>query len=142
MFYINPIAKFISIQIQERETRVRKRYWIFLTVNKKMAGISSIGVLPEDCVSAILSLTTPTDAGKLSLVSSMFRSAAESDVVWSRFLPKNYAEIVAASDISGESPLCSKREAFFRLCSPILIDGGKKVNKQNNSVFHFVTNPK
>ncbi|KAG6599216.1 F-box protein PP2-B15, partial [Cucurbita argyrosperma subsp. sororia] len=91
-----------------------------------MAGISSIGVLPEDCVSAILSLTTPTDAGKLSLVSSTFRSAAESDVVWSRFLPKNYAEIVAASDISGESPLCSKREAFFRLCSPILIDGGKK----------------
>ncbi|XP_022946535.1 F-box protein PP2-B15-like [Cucurbita moschata] len=91
-----------------------------------MAGISSIGVLPEDCVSAILSLTTPTDAGKLSLVSSTFRSAAESDVVWSRFLPKNYAEIVAASDISGESPLCSKREAFFRLCSPILIEGGKK----------------
>ncbi|KAG6599215.1 F-box protein PP2-B15, partial [Cucurbita argyrosperma subsp. sororia] len=91
-----------------------------------MAGISGIGVLPEDCISAILSLTTPSDAGKLSLVSLTFRSAAESDVVWRRFLPRNYAEIVAASDISGELSLCSKREAFFRLCSSILIDGGKK----------------
>ncbi|KAG7030227.1 F-box protein PP2-B15, partial [Cucurbita argyrosperma subsp. argyrosperma] len=75
-----------------------------------MAGISSIGVLPEDCVSAILSLTTPTDAGKLSLVSSTFRSAAESDVVWSRFLPKNYAEIVAASDISPANRHSVRRE--------------------------------
>uniref|UniRef100_A0A0A0LJT8 F-box domain-containing protein n=1 Tax=Cucumis sativus TaxID=3659 RepID=A0A0A0LJT8_CUCSA len=91
-----------------------------------MAGISSIGVLPEDCVSAILSLTSPSDAGKLALVSSMFRSAAESDVVWGRFLPENYEEIVAASEMSGEAPLRSKREAFFRLCSPILVDEGKK----------------
>ncbi|KAL4028926.1 F-box protein PP2-B13-like [Cucumis melo var. makuwa] len=91
-----------------------------------MVAISSIGVLPEDCVSAILSLTTPSDAGKLALVSSMFRSAAESDVVWGRFLPENYEEIVAASEISGEAPLSSKREAFFRLCSPILVEEGKK----------------
>lgn len=92
-----------------------------------MAGIWSIGVLPEDCVSEILSLTTPSDVGKLSLVSSGFRRAAESDVVWGRFLPKNYGEIVAASEMWGEEcGLRSKREIFFRMCSPILMDGGKK----------------
>ncbi|XP_022156423.1 F-box protein VBF-like [Momordica charantia] len=91
-----------------------------------MAGILSIGMLPEDCVSTILSLTTPSDVGRLSVVSSAFRSAAESDVVWGRFLPNNYAHILAAADISGESPFCSKREIFFRLCSPLLLDGGKK----------------
>lgn len=103
-----------------------------------MAGISSIGVLPEDCISEILSLTTPSDAGKLALVSSMFRSAAESDVVWGRFLPENYEEIVAASELSGEAPLRSKREAFFRLCSPILVDEGTKVKLINYFVSDLV----
>ncbi|KAG7021074.1 F-box protein PP2-B15, partial [Cucurbita argyrosperma subsp. argyrosperma] len=90
-----------------------------------MAGIFTVGMLPDDCLSAILSLTTPADVGKLSLISSAFRPAAESDVVWGRFLPENYARIIAASDISDEVPFGSKREIFFRLCSPILIDGGK-----------------
>lgn len=94
-----------------------------------MAGIFTVGMLPDDCLSAILSLTTPADVGKVSLISPAFRLAAESDVVWGRFLPENYARIIAASDISDEVPFGSKREIFFRLCSPILIDGGKTVNK-------------
>jgi len=43
--------------------------------------------LPEGCIADILSCTTPTDACRLSLVSKLFHSAAESDALWERFLP-------------------------------------------------------
>ncbi|KAL2325287.1 hypothetical protein Fmac_024345 [Flemingia macrophylla] len=46
--------------------------------------------LPEGCVATILAHTTPKDACRLSLVSKIFRSAAESDAAWERFLPPNY----------------------------------------------------
>ncbi|EOY11559.1 Phloem protein 2-B15, putative [Theobroma cacao] len=83
-------------------------------------------MLPEDCLSAILSFTTPEDAFRSSLVSSTFRSAVDSDVVWESFLPPDYPEIV----LSSVSPLkfSSKKELFQCLCDPVLIDGGNKVN--------------
>ena len=81
--------------------------------------------LPEGCVSIILSLTSPPDACKSSLVSPMFRAAAESDVVWERFLPADYHDILCRLV---EPLVCSSRkEMFLRLCDPILIDGGSKV---------------
>ncbi|XP_034708045.1 F-box protein PP2-B13-like [Vitis riparia] len=80
--------------------------------------------LPEGCVSIILSLTSPPDACKSSLVSPMFRAAAESDVVWERFLPADYHDILCRLV---EPLVCSSRkELFLRLCDPILIDGGSK----------------
>ncbi|MCD9560220.1 hypothetical protein HAX54_018719 [Datura stramonium] len=80
--------------------------------------------LPEDCISAIISLTSPPDALKLSLVSLIFRSAAELDSVWNAFLPSDWQDIAAKS----VTPLkfSSKRELFFGLCNSILIDGGNK----------------
>ncbi|RVW97907.1 F-box protein PP2-B15 [Vitis vinifera] len=80
--------------------------------------------LPEGCVSTILSLTSPPDAFKSSLVSSIFRAAAESDVVWERFLPADYHDIL--SRLAEPLVVSSKKELFLRLCDPSLIDGGKK----------------
>ncbi|KAA8545202.1 hypothetical protein F0562_019909 [Nyssa sinensis] len=92
-----------------------------------MAGLELINMLPKDCVSIILSLTSPSDACRSSLVSSTFRSAADSDVVWERFLTSDYWDIVSRS----VTPLkfSSKQELFFCLCNPILIDGGNKISE-------------
>ncbi|EXB60973.1 F-box protein [Morus notabilis] len=82
--------------------------------------------LPEDCVSTILSLTSPQDACRSSLVSSTFNSAAESDVVWEKFLPSDYQELLLR--LVNDNPLKhpTKKELFFHLCNPVLIDGGRK----------------
>ncbi|XP_019157051.1 PREDICTED: F-box protein PP2-B13-like isoform X2 [Ipomoea nil] len=83
-----------------------------------------LDMLPEDCISSILSRTSPLDAFHLSLVSSTFRSAAGADSVWERFLPSDYAQIVAKSTV----PLkfSSKKDLFLQLCNSILIDHGNK----------------
>ncbi|KAK7839773.1 f-box protein skip3 [Quercus suber] len=52
-------------------------------------------MLPGDCVSKILSFTSPIDAYESSLVSSMFHSSAESDVVWEMFLPTDYKDVLS-----------------------------------------------
>lgn len=80
--------------------------------------------LPEDCISTIICLTSPPDALKLSLVSSIFRSAAELDCVWDAFLPSDWQNIATKS----VTPLkfSSKRHLFSCLCNSILIDGGNK----------------
>ncbi|KAI3752550.1 hypothetical protein L2E82_24584 [Cichorium intybus] len=44
---------------------------------------TTFNMLPEDCVSTILSLTSPADAYRLMLTSSSLRSAAESDLSFS-----------------------------------------------------------
>ncbi|XP_057982160.1 putative F-box protein PP2-B12 [Malania oleifera] len=85
--------------------------------------------LPEGCIANIVSLTSPRDACRLSLVSSAFRSASNSDSVWERFLPSDYPAILSRS-CSPSPPrgdFSSKKEFYFRLCdSPLLIDGGTK----------------
>ena len=81
-------------------------------------------VLPEGCIANLLSLTTPRDACRSSLVSSSFRSASESDVVWERFLPieTEYMEAIVSLSFS------SKKQLFLHLCDhPLLIDDGKLV---------------
>ncbi|XP_009757437.1 F-box protein PP2-B10-like [Nicotiana sylvestris] len=81
-------------------------------------------LLPEGCISEILSFTSPKDAATSSAISRGFKSAAESDVVWEKFLPSDYQHIISKSDSLLVSP--SKKELYFSLCdSPILIDGGK-----------------
>ncbi|RDX84107.1 F-box protein PP2-B1, partial [Mucuna pruriens] len=81
--------------------------------------------LPEDCIANIFSFTTPRDVCILSLVSSSFRSAAQSDLVWERFLPSDYNAIISQSSI----PLTnsSKKDLYLHLChNHLLIDAGKK----------------
>ncbi|GAV67823.1 PP2 domain-containing protein [Cephalotus follicularis] len=81
-------------------------------------------MLPQDCVSTIISLTSPRDACRSSVVSSIFRSATESDIVWERFLPSDYGDIV--SRLVTPLNYSSKKELYLRLCHPVLIDGGNK----------------
>ncbi|XP_057502630.1 F-box protein PP2-B15-like [Actinidia eriantha] len=82
-------------------------------------------LLPEDCVSKIISLTSPLDACRSSLVSAAFRSAADSNEVWERFLPSDYRDLVSRSK-APNLKFCSMKELYFRLCEPTLIDGGNK----------------
>ncbi|XP_073136273.1 F-box protein At2g02240-like [Henckelia pumila] len=80
--------------------------------------------LPEGCISEILSLTSPPDASRSSIVSKEFKSAVESDAVWERFLPCDCPDIISKS----VSPLkyATKKDLYFHLChSPVLVDGGK-----------------
>ncbi|KAK1416836.1 hypothetical protein QVD17_25953 [Tagetes erecta] len=80
--------------------------------------------LPADCIADILSRGSPRDVCRSAVVASVFRTAAESDVLWDEFLPPDHREIVAES----VSPVVykSKKELFFKLSSPLLIDHGLK----------------
>ncbi|XVF06005.1 hypothetical protein REPUB_Repub06bG0010600 [Reevesia pubescens] len=82
-----------------------------------------LNMLPESCVAVILSLTSPPDACKSSLVSTTFQSAADSDLVWERFLPSDYREIVSNS--SNTFKFSSKKQLYFLLCNPVLLADSK-----------------
>ncbi|XP_058770651.1 putative F-box protein PP2-B12 [Vicia villosa] len=85
--------------------------------------------LPEGCIENVLSFTTPQDVARLSLVSSTFKSAAESDSVWDKFLPADYRSIISQSetDVDDSLSVLSKKDLYVNLTQkPILIDGGKK----------------
>ncbi|KAI0510240.1 hypothetical protein KFK09_010841 [Dendrobium nobile] len=84
---------------------------------------SDIQRLPEECVSYAISFTSPRDACRSEAVSAEFRSAACSDNVWRSFLPSDYAEMLARAVDRVE--FASMKHLYFRLCDPILIDGGK-----------------
>ncbi|KAK7289684.1 hypothetical protein RIF29_03518 [Crotalaria pallida] len=78
--------------------------------------------LPEDCIANILSFTTPRDACAMSLVSSTFRSAAKSNIVWERFLPSDYHTIIPSS-----LRFDSKKDLYLYLShNSILIENGQK----------------
>ncbi|XP_062084248.1 putative F-box protein PP2-B12 [Humulus lupulus] len=80
---------------------------------------------PEGCIADIISFTTPRDACRLRLVSTTFRSAAESDTVWEKFLPPDFSSLVSRST---HPPIFSRlKDLYFTLCNrPLLIDGGRK----------------
>ncbi|XP_076906647.1 F-box protein VBF-like [Bidens hawaiensis] len=81
-----------------------------------------LNMLPEDCVSTVLSLTSPPEACRFLLVSSSLRSAAESDIVWDRFLPSDILRILSRSHT--QLNFTSKKQLFIHLCGWLLIDGG------------------
>lgn len=81
-------------------------------------------ILAEGSISEIISFTTPTDAIRSSVISRGFKSAAESDVVWDKFLPSDHQHILSRS----VSPLVfhNKKDLYFKLShSTILLDEGK-----------------
>lgn len=81
-------------------------------------------LLPEGCLSEMISRTSVKDACRSSAVSRGFKSASESDAVWERFLPLDYQEIISKSDPPVD--FSTKKELFFRLCdSSILINDAK-----------------
>ncbi|XP_059287300.1 F-box protein PP2-B10-like [Lycium ferocissimum] len=82
------------------------------------------GLLPEGVLSEILSLTSPKDTVRLSVCSLAFKYAAQSDVVWEKFLPSDYQHIISKSN--SLLSYTSKKELYFSLCdSPILTHGSK-----------------
>ncbi|KAK2966390.1 hypothetical protein RJ640_013700 [Escallonia rubra] len=83
-----------------------------------------LDLLPEDCIAHVLSCTSPRDACGSSLVSSAVRSAAGSNVVWEKFLPSDYHEIM--SRLVFPVAFTTKKDLFTKLSTPLLIDGGKK----------------
>lgn len=97
--------------------------------------------LPEDCIANIISFTTPRDACVLSLVSSSFRSAAQSDVVWERFLPSDYELIISQS--SQPLTYSSNKNLYQHLChNPLLIDSGKKsfaLDKRSGKICYMLS---
>ncbi|KAE8670272.1 hypothetical protein F3Y22_tig00112159pilonHSYRG00143 [Hibiscus syriacus] len=79
-------------------------------------------ILPEECQSLIISLTSPADACRSAMVSPSLRSVADSDAVWEKFLPCDYNSILSSS-----SSLLSlgKKELYSHLSShPVLIRNG------------------
>ena len=97
-----------------------------------MEGISEVNILalPNDCISHILSLTSPGDLCRCALVSTEFCSAAQSDVVWNQFLPSCLEEILSGSVFD------SKKDLYFQLRGAgILVDG------DNSKVRSFSLDP-
>ncbi|VFR00820.1 unnamed protein product [Cuscuta campestris] len=81
--------------------------------------------LPLDCMSEIISLTSPPDAAAFCLISKRFKSALESNAVWKKFLPPDI------DDVLSESPSTTipwkkkkkKKDLYLSLShSPILLD--------------------
>ncbi|KAM0941900.1 putative phloem protein [Dioscorea sansibarensis] len=79
--------------------------------------------LPEECISHVLSQTSPEDVCRAAMVCPVFRSAADSDFIWEKFLPSDVDDILSRSVDRIE--YSSKKELYFNLCDPILIDDGK-----------------
>lgn len=92
--------------------------------------------LPEECISMVLSFTSPLEACRFTAVSNTVRGAAESELLWEKFLPCDYRDILlrsssSSSSSSSVSPIfssfTSKKNLFLQLSDqPLLIDGGAK----------------
>ncbi|KAE8692568.1 F-box protein [Hibiscus syriacus] len=81
----------------------------------------NLNALPQDCIAVIISFTSPRDACRLSLVSTTFKSVADSDAVWESFLPSRYQDLIPSS-----VSFPSKKQLYLSLCeNPVLIDGGR-----------------
>ncbi|KAJ7979666.1 F-box protein [Quillaja saponaria] len=84
-------------------------------------------VLPEDCISQIISYTSPQDACRAALVSSFLREAADSDAVWEKFLPSDVKDIISQSSSPPSAYLnsLSKKRLYHHLCDhPIILGNG------------------
>ncbi|CAA0815572.1 F-box protein [Striga hermonthica] len=95
-----------------------------------LQSFGDIAALPEGCIAKVLSLTSPKDACRLSAVASTFDSASRSDVVWDRFLPSDYRELMAGAVDDPDARLSqfrSLKDLYMYLSDhPIIIDGGRK----------------
>ncbi|CAL5363103.1 unnamed protein product [Camellia sinensis] len=98
-----------------------------MMVSNDGRGGAMIDLLPEGCIANVLSLTSPGDACRLSLVASLFRSAAESDGVWETFLPSDYVDIIGrAVDPTPSSPWSKKQLYLWLSDNSLIIDNGTK----------------
>ncbi|RAL38727.1 hypothetical protein DM860_002705 [Cuscuta australis] len=78
--------------------------------------------LPLDCISEIISLTSPPDAAAFCLISKRFKSASESNALWKKFLPPDIDDLISKSP-STTIPWKKKKDLYLSLShSPILLD--------------------
>ncbi|XP_061992857.1 F-box protein At2g02240-like [Rosa rugosa] len=98
--------------------------------------------LPVECVSHIISFTSPRDACRSSAVSSLFRIAVDSDIVWERLLPPHYKQIISESSSSSSLISMPKKDLYFYLCThPIIIGNGNMsfaLDKQSGKICSMV----
>lgn len=86
------------------------------------SGTLDLSSIPCDWLATIISFTTPPDACTLSVVSTFFKMAADSDTVWTKFLPPDYHHLIPASLAN-----LPKKHLYLTLCdNPVLIENGKK----------------
>ncbi|KAG2667941.1 hypothetical protein I3760_15G137700 [Carya illinoinensis] len=107
--------------------------WDCNTVHLKGLHIARLitKTLPEQCIANIISGTSPQEACRLSLVSCAFESAATSNLVWERFLPPDYQEIISSSSTSLKNIMLTKKNLYFHLCdNPILIGNRNNMSFQ------------
>ncbi|XP_051210515.1 F-box protein PP2-B11 [Lolium perenne] len=88
--------------------------------------------LPEELLQVVISLTSPQDACRTAAVSRAFRAAADSDVVWSCFLPRDLPRFGRKQ--LPRSPLSSKKGLFERLAAQPALLPGKLVSMQLDRV--------
>ncbi|TYJ19815.1 hypothetical protein E1A91_A09G217400v1 [Gossypium mustelinum] len=82
-------------------------------------------ILPDECQSLIISLTSPADACRSAIVSHAFKAVAYSDAVWEKFLPSDYRSILSGSSSSSSLLSLGKKVVYVHLCfHPILIQNG------------------
>ncbi|KAL6185111.1 hypothetical protein ACLB2K_041246 [Fragaria x ananassa] len=92
--------------------------------------------LPVECVSHILSLTSPRDACRSSAVSCLFRNAADSDFVWEKLLPSEFKRIISSSSSSSSLISMPRKALYFHLCThPIIIGDGHTVTNSLSLAF-------
>ncbi|CAH9129759.1 unnamed protein product [Cuscuta epithymum] len=86
--------------------------------------------LPVDCISEILSLTSPAEVTTFSTISKRFKSASDSDTAWNKFVPSDIDDIISKSSTPPpfQLPPPSKKHLFLSLSdNPIVLDAGKKM---------------
>ncbi|MCL7024108.1 hypothetical protein MKW94_022151 [Papaver nudicaule] len=80
-----------------------------------------MNLLPENCIAHILSFTISRNVCRSSLISLTFRLAADSNVVWEKFLPSDIMSRLCSPVVS----YSLAKELYFHLCNPARIDEGK-----------------
>ncbi|KMT15348.1 hypothetical protein BVRB_3g060530 [Beta vulgaris subsp. vulgaris] len=79
--------------------------------------------LPDECMSLILSLTSPSDVLRSSVVTKQFSSVSEYDVVWKKFLPLDIDDIISQSSTPYLLQQLTLKNFFLHLCrSPLLFN--------------------
>ena len=107
---------------------------------ERESGMDYFSTLPEGCILDILSLTSPRDACRSSVISKEFKSVADSDALWDRFLPSDHREILSRAVAEPPVVFSTKKQLYFRLAhSHILIDGGNLVTPISSHFAIYIT---
>ncbi|KAF7143448.1 hypothetical protein RHSIM_Rhsim05G0174600 [Rhododendron simsii] len=88
-------------------------------------GRDCFSALPESLmIIEILSRTSPRDVCRFSAISRGFKSVADSDNVWDRFLPSDHRKIISRSVYP--VAFSTKKQLYFLLADGfVLLDGGQ-----------------